>query len=73
VLEFNWNVWIGDQMTEYATGSDPVIEAYKKHVDRTLLRENLKKTVGERLANLVALQRLAGEARKAGAASKPTR
>jgi hypothetical protein len=27
---------------------DPVIEAYKKDVDRTLLRENLKLTVEER-------------------------
>lgn len=45
---------------------DPVIEAYKKDVDRTLLRENLRRTVAERLANLVRLQRLAEEARKAG-------
>jgi len=28
---------------------DPVIEAYKKDVDRTLLRENLKLTVEERV------------------------
>jgi hypothetical protein len=28
---------------------DPVIEAYKKDVDRTLLRENLKLTVEQRL------------------------
>jgi hypothetical protein len=28
---------------------DPVIEVYKKDVDRTLLRENLKLTVEERL------------------------
>ena len=28
---------------------DPVIEAYKKDVDRTLLRENLKLTPNERL------------------------
>lgn len=28
---------------------DPVIEAYKKDVDRTLLRENLKLTVAQRL------------------------
>jgi hypothetical protein len=28
---------------------DPVIEAYKQDVDRTLLRENLKLTVEERL------------------------
>ncbi len=45
---------------------DPVIEAYKKDIDRSLLRENLRKSVAERLAGLVALQRLAEEARKAG-------
>ncbi|MFO0965734.1 MAG: hypothetical protein U0793_09145 [Gemmataceae bacterium] len=28
---------------------DPVIEAYKKDVDRTLLRENLKLSVEERI------------------------
>jgi hypothetical protein len=32
--------------TEYR---DPVIEAYKKDVDRTLLRENLKLSVEERV------------------------
>lgn len=31
---------------------DPVIEAYKKDVDRTLLRENLKLTYEERLMQL---------------------
>ena len=45
---------------------DPVIEAYKRDIDRTLLRENLRKSVEERLAGLVALQRLAEEARRAG-------
>ena len=45
---------------------DPVIEAYKAGIDRTLLRRNLGLTVAERLANLVALQRLAEEARRAG-------
>jgi len=45
---------------------DPVIEAYKRDIDRTLLRENLRKSVEERLAALVALQRLAEEARRAG-------
>ncbi len=44
---------------------DPVIEAYKRDVDRTLLRENLRRSVAERLDNLLALQRLAEEARKA--------
>ena len=45
---------------------DPVIEAYKRHVDRTLLRQNLRRSVTERVANLIALQRLAVEARRAG-------
>jgi hypothetical protein len=45
--------------------SDPVIEAYKKDVDRTLLRENLKRTVEERLRDLMRLQRFAEEWRQA--------
>ena len=45
---------------------DPVIEAYKKDVDRTLLRENLKLTAEERLRNLMRLQRFAEEMRRAG-------
>ena len=49
---------------------DPVIEAYKKDIDRTLLRQNLRRTVAERLANLLALQRLAEEARRAGRRSR---
>ncbi|HEX7722549.1 MAG TPA: hypothetical protein VF397_10350 [Pyrinomonadaceae bacterium] len=43
---------------------DPVIEAYKKGIDRTLLRENLKLTVEERLKNLEALQEFAEELQK---------
>ena len=45
--------------------SDPVLEAYKADLDRTLLRQNLKRSPEERLRNLIALQRLAEEARKA--------
>jgi hypothetical protein len=60
-------------MIDRARASDPVIDAYKKHVDRTILRQNLRKTVEERLANLVALQRLAEEARRAAATSKTAR
>jgi len=45
---------------------DPVIEAYKKDVDRTLLRRNLQKTVTERIEALMELQKLADEARRAG-------
>ena len=51
---------------------DPVIEAYKKHVDRTLLRANLKRTVAERLENLIALQRFAEELRQAGRKARRT-
>ena len=47
---------------------DPVVEAYKRHVDRTLLRQNLRRSATERVANLIALQRLAAEARRAGRA-----
>jgi hypothetical protein len=45
---------------------DPVIEAYKKDIDRTLLRENLERTVEERLRDLMRLQRFADEWRRAG-------
>ena len=34
------------------TWTDPVVEAYKRDVDRTLLRENLKLTPEERLLKL---------------------
>ena len=40
---------------------DPVIEAYKRDIDRTLLRENLKLTVEERFLKLMGLQRFAEE------------
>ena len=45
---------------------DPVVEAYKRHIDRTLLRQNLQRSVEERVRNLMALQELAAEARRAG-------
>ena len=44
---------------------DPVIEAYKKDIDRTLIRENLKLTVEQRLENLERLQQFAVEIRRA--------
>ena len=45
---------------------DPVIEAYKKDVDRTLLRENLKLTVAERCRKFEGNMRMAFEFRRAG-------
>ena len=54
---------------EPATGEpDPVIEAYKKDVDRTLLRANLARTFEERVQNLGRLQRFVDELRRAGRA-----
>ena len=44
---------------------DPVIEFYKKDVDRTLIRENLKLTVEQRLDQAMELQRFAEELRRA--------
>ncbi len=45
---------------------DPVIEAYKQGVDRSLVRENLRRTPEQRLQALAALQRFAEELRRAG-------
>jgi hypothetical protein len=44
---------------------ESVIEAYKKDIDRTLLRENLKRSVEERLRDVMRLQRFADEWRRA--------
>ena len=45
---------------------DPVIEAYKQDVDRTLLRENLKLTVEQRALKFLDAVRFAHELREAG-------
>ena len=45
---------------------DPVIEAYKRDVDRTLFRANLALTVTQRFERLMELQRFAEELRRAG-------
>ena len=45
---------------------DPVIESYKKDIDRTLIRENLRLTPEQRLIRLMQLQRFAEELREAG-------
>ena len=44
---------------------DPVIEAYKRDIDRTLIRENLKRSVTERFERLMELQRFAEELQRA--------
>lgn len=52
---------------------DPVVEAYKRDVDRTLIRENLRLTVEERFDALMRLQRFAAELRRAGRAAESRR
>ena len=52
---------------------DPVVEAYKKDIDRTLIRENLKLTVEERFRKAMALARFAEEMRRAGREARPRR
>jgi hypothetical protein len=52
---------------------DPVIEVYKKDVDRTLLRENLKLTVEQRIRKAesfhASIERLRGSARRTSSGS----
>ena len=47
-------------------GADAVIDAYKKDVDVTLIRENLRLTVDQRFQQLMKLQEFAEELRRAG-------
>jgi len=45
---------------------DPVIEFYKRDVDRTLIRANLRLSVEERFDQLMRMQEFAEELRRAG-------
>lgn len=45
---------------------DPVIEAYKRGIDRTLIQENLRKSPDERIRTLQEFARFAEELRRAG-------
>jgi transcriptional regulator with XRE-family HTH domain len=44
---------------------DPVVDAYKRDIDRTLLRENLKKTADQRIRSLAKQQDFMREVRRA--------
>ena len=52
-------------LTPKRVREDAVVEAYKVDVDRTLLRENLKKTVDQRLRYMEAFRRDAAALRRA--------
>lgn len=49
---------------------DPVVEAYKKDVDVTLLRQRLKLTVDQRLRDLEKFQADVRELQRAGRRSR---
>ncbi|MBL8036174.1 MAG: hypothetical protein JNN16_01610 [Nitrospira sp.] len=48
-----------------APSPDPAIERYKRDVDRTLLRENLKLSVEQRFRQLHALQQFSAALKRA--------
>ncbi|HEV7920047.1 MAG TPA: hypothetical protein VGR02_04565 [Thermoanaerobaculia bacterium] len=52
---------------------DPVIEAYKKDVDRTLIRENLSESHEERVIALEQMLQFVAEVRRAGKACEASR
>jgi hypothetical protein len=60
-------------MTVAMQDPDPVVEAYKQGIDRTLIRENLKRTVTERFEQAMELQRFAEELKRAGREARKPR
>jgi hypothetical protein len=55
-----------DDVCTASLTKDPVVEAYKSGIDRTLIRENLKLSVEDRFRKAMALARFADEMRRAG-------
>jgi hypothetical protein len=53
-------------MSDEELGPDPVVEFYKKDVDRSLLVENLRLTVEQRLERFLRAYRIVQAAREAG-------
>jgi len=60
-------------MTDAPRDPDPVVEAYKKDIDRTFIRENLRLTVEERFRKAMALAQFADEMRRAGKEARQRR
>ncbi|MGZ5427250.1 MAG: hypothetical protein ACXWE1_08575 [Thermoanaerobaculia bacterium] len=60
---------VPDALPLFPTEVDRLVEELKKDVDRTLIRENLKLTVEERLVQIMRLQEFAEELRRAGRAT----
>ncbi len=55
-----------DEFVPISLEPDPVIEEYKKHIDISLLRENLKLTPAERINRLQELLQFAETLDEAG-------
>lgn len=55
------------------TTGDGLIEAYRRDIDRTLLRRNLKLTVDQRIRELARLQAFDAEVRRAGQEARRSR
>ena len=51
---------------EAVLGADAVIAEYRRHLDLSLVRRNLRLTPQERFEQLMELQRFARELRRAG-------
>ena len=54
------------EQTQLGKDFDPVIEEYKKGIDVTLIRENLRLTVDQRIQQLMSMQEFAEELQRAG-------
>jgi hypothetical protein len=51
---------------------DPVIDVYKRDVDRTLIRAQLRRSVDDRVRTMIGALRLAAELREAGRRQRQT-
>jgi hypothetical protein len=56
----------GGDLVPVSMEPSPVIEAYKRDVDRTLLRENLKLSPDQRVRKMISVLRFIEEVRRAG-------
>ena len=61
------------ELAQLDPGPDPIIERYKIDVDRTLIRENLRKSHEERLLTLQRMQAFVDELRAAGKTTRHPR
>jgi hypothetical protein len=55
---------------DQAIEPNPIIEVFKRDIDRTLIRKNLQLSHEERLLQLMDLQQFAQELRQAGRQAK---